>query len=88
MIAAQPARRFVSSFCEMRDEREVRLERARQQLSRVVDHVVDADDMIVDVAEVGPRVLGNQVHVETRQAIADLDERGAARLTASSSRFS
>jgi hypothetical protein len=35
-----------------RDEREVRLERGGEELALVVDALVDADDVIVDVPEV------------------------------------
>ena len=58
-----------------RDQREAGFERGRQQFAGVVDHVVDAHHMIVDVAEIRPRVLVDQVDVEARQAIADVDQR-------------
>src|SRR5439155_3157981 len=44
-------------------------------LPQVVDRLVDADDVVVDVAEVEPRVLGDELDVEAYQPVAHLDQR-------------
>jgi hypothetical protein len=51
------------------------LERGRQEFALRVDRLVQPHDVIVDVAEVDARVLGDVREIESHQAIADFDER-------------
>src|SRR5215472_18081766 len=57
-----------------RDEREMGLEGPREQLALAVHRLVDADGVVVDVAEVRPGVVGDEGQVEAHQAIAHVDE--------------
>src|SRR5215470_10470430 len=73
--AGQPLHRLVLGD---RDQREVRLEGGGQELAQRVDHLVDPDRMVVDVAEVDARVVGmsaesvrtSRLHMSTSGATA------------------
>jgi hypothetical protein len=73
MIAAQAASRLVCSVWDT-EIRQVRFERGGQQLAQVVNHLVDADHMVVDVPEIRASVLGinlrskriSRLHTSTR----------------------
>src|SRR3989442_12225269 len=58
-----------------RDEREVRLEGRREELAQHVHHLGEPDGVVVDVAEVGARVLGDQQDVGPHEPGADVHER-------------
>ncbi len=58
-----------------RDQRKVRFERRRQELSKRVDHLVDAQDVVVNVAEIQARVIRDDREVETHQPVTDVDQR-------------
>src|SRR5439155_7874731 len=45
------------------------------ELAHVVDRLVDADHVVVDVAEVEPRLGENQRAIEADETVTDLDER-------------
>src|SRR5690349_5190044 len=55
-------------------EGEVGLERGAEQLAQAVHLLVHPDGVIVDVAEVGARVVRDQVEVAAHQPVADVDQ--------------
>src|SRR3989442_15861461 len=54
---------------------EVRLEGRREELAQHVHHLGEADGVVVDVAEVDSRVLGDQQDVGPHEPGADVHER-------------
>jgi hypothetical protein len=86
IIATQPLSFFITSFCatEIRD----RLASRRwPAFARDVDHLIDANHVIINVAEVRSRILGDQLQVEAHQTIADIDQRGDSPLDFEQARF-
>src|SRR5438876_1540927 len=56
-----------------RNEGEVGLESGREELAEIVDRLVDADHVVVDVPEIHARVLRDEGDVDAHEAVADLD---------------
>ena len=51
-IAAHAASRRVSSFCDTEISERLRFERGPQEVAQAVDHLVDTERVVVDVAEI------------------------------------
>ncbi len=69
MIAAHAARRFIASFCETEMSERFASRAVVKQLSQGVDHLVDPDRVVVDVAEIDSRVVRDQRDVGAHEPV-------------------
>ena len=76
MMATQAEMRRTSSFWRTANLRQVRLQRAREEVAHGVELLARADEVVVDVAEVVADLGMDQLVVTPGQPLDRLDERG------------